>query len=86
MYTFSLKEVTMEVNVKTARSKLSEILNRVEKGEEVTITRRGAKIATLFPPVGKQHLPSLKEFRNSIQAGGPPLSQAIVNAIEEERY
>lgn len=76
----------MEINVKTARSRLSEILNRIEKGEEVTITRRGEKIAILSPPAGRQHLPSLKKFRNSLEASGPPMSQTIIDSRDQERY
>lgn len=32
-----------------ARSKLSELLDRVERGEEVTITRHGKVVARLIP-------------------------------------
>ena len=56
----------LEVNAKEARSKLSMLLDRVERGEEVTITRRGKKVALLVSPERKSALPSLKDFRASI--------------------
>jgi len=37
----------MQIKVKDARSKLSSLLDRVEKGEEIIITRRGKKVARL---------------------------------------
>ena len=36
-----------EVSVAEAKAKLSEILTRVEQGEEIVITRRGKPVATL---------------------------------------
>jgi prevent-host-death family protein len=38
-----------EVGVFEAKNKLSELLDRVERGERVTITRRGKPVATLAP-------------------------------------
>jgi prevent-host-death family protein len=35
----------LEVNVKEARSKLSHLLDRVERGEKIIIKRRGKKLA-----------------------------------------
>ena len=35
-----------------AKTKLSELLNRVEEGEEVVVTRRGRPIARLVPAAG----------------------------------
>ncbi|MCG8333681.1 MAG: type II toxin-antitoxin system prevent-host-death family antitoxin, partial [Proteobacteria bacterium] len=37
----------LEINVKEARSNLSNILDRVEKGEEIIITRRGKRVARI---------------------------------------
>ena len=37
------------VSVAEAKAKLSEILTRVEQGEEVVITRRGKPVAALSP-------------------------------------
>ena len=56
----------LEVNVKEARSQLSSLLDRVERGEEIIINRRGKKVALLVSPERKNTLPSLKDFRASI--------------------
>jgi len=77
----------MEINAKEARARLSDLLKRAEKGEEVLVFRRGRKVARLVP-VKKVHktLPSLKEFRASIRIKGQPLSMAVAKDREEERY
>ncbi len=78
----------MEVNAKEARSRISELLDRVQKGEEVIITRRGRKVARVvsFEPTKKKCLPELDEFRKSIPVKGTPVSRAVIKARDEERY
>jgi prevent-host-death family protein len=77
----------MEINAKEARARLSDLLRRAEKGEEVLLSRRGKKIARLVPVKKVQKaLPSLKEFRASIRTKGQPLSMAVVKGREEARY
>jgi prevent-host-death family protein len=77
----------MEINVKEARSKISTLLDRTQKGEEITILRRGKKIAKLVPvDNAKKRLPDLSTFRSSISIKGEPLSQAIIKGRNEERY
>jgi prevent-host-death family protein len=39
----------MEVNISAARSHLSRLINRVNAGEEVVITRHGRAVARLVP-------------------------------------
>jgi prevent-host-death family protein len=39
----------MNVGVLEAKNRLSELLDRVERGEQVTITRHGKPVATLQP-------------------------------------
>lgn len=41
--------MTLTVGAFEAKTKLSELLDRVEKGEEIVITRRGKTIAKLAP-------------------------------------
>ena len=81
-------EATMlEINVKEARSNLSNILDRVEKGEEIIITRRGKLVARISNIVNiPTPLKSLKQFRNKIRIKGKSLSQTVINQREEERY
>mgnify|MGYP002403782519 CR=1 FL=1 len=58
-----------EVSVAQAKAHLSEILDRVEAGETVTITRRGRPIARLSGvPAAKQPIDfeALKKFRESM--------------------
>jgi len=76
----------LEVNVKEARSKLSVLLDRVERGEEIMITRRGKKIALLVSPGREKNLPGLNEFRASISPAGKSLSDTIIDIRQEERY
>jgi len=77
----------VEINVKAARSHFSELLNLVEEGDEVVILRHGKAIAKLVSPKEKKRsLPSLKEFRGSIQVKGKSLSKTVIRNREEERY
>ncbi|MBN1665107.1 MAG: type II toxin-antitoxin system prevent-host-death family antitoxin [Deltaproteobacteria bacterium] len=77
----------MEVNIKEARGKFSALINQVEEGAEIILTRRGREVARLVPPPHKtKRLPSLKEFRKSIKVSGKPLSEAVIEGRKEERY
>jgi prevent-host-death family protein len=76
----------LEVNVKEARSKLSILLDKVERGEEIIIKRRGKKVALLISPKKDNALPSLKKFRASISATGKSLSGTVIDLRKEERY
>ena len=77
----------MEINAKQARAKLSSLLKRVEEGGEVVLLRRGKRIARLIPAERKQgKLPTLKEFRASIQIKGEPLSIDVIRGREDERF
>ena len=76
----------LEVNVKEARSKLSTLLNKVEQGEEITITRRGKKVARLVSTTTGSSLPSLKEFRQTLSVSGKPMSEEIIASRKTDRY
>jgi len=76
----------VEVNVKDARSQLSELLDRVERGEEVIIRRRGKKVAKLVSPGTTHPLPSLRQFRASLKIKGRPMSEVVISARDEERF
>lgn len=41
--------MTTAVGVREARARLSDLLKRVAKGEEIAITRRGQEVARLVP-------------------------------------
>lgn len=72
----------MEVSVKEARSRIKYLLDRVNKGEEVIITRRGKAEAKLIPiedkEAGNKELPDLNRFRALIKVKGKPLSQIVI--------
>ena len=76
----------VEINVKDARSQLSELLDRVERGEEVIIRRRGKKVAKLVSPETTHPLPSLRQFRATLRIKGKPMSEMVIKARDEERY
>lgn len=72
-----------------AKTKLSELLDRVERGEEIVITRHGKPAARLVPPAssrkprkGRVDLAQLrkiaKEFRKHVKG---PFSSADINDI-----
>ncbi len=77
----------MEINVKEARAKISSLLDKIEKGEDVVIVRRGKKVARLVAvsDVPKQ-LPDLRSFRDSIPVKGKSLGKAVIEGREEERF
>ena len=77
----------LEINVKEARNNLSTLLDRVEKGEEIIITRRGKRVARISNVVNTPTpLRSLKQFRNRIRIKGKSLSQTVIDQRKEERY
>jgi prevent-host-death family protein len=77
----------MEINIKEARSKFSSLINQVEDGAEIILTRRGVEVARMVPSKGKtKRLPSLKKFRAAIKLSGKPLSETVIEGRKEERY
>jgi len=77
----------VEISAKEARGKLSSLLKKVEKGDEIVVVRRGKQVARLIPFQKKEkHLPQLREFRASIKIKGKPLSATISNSRGEARY
>jgi len=77
----------MKINVKEARTKLSFLLDCVEEGEEVIITRHGKDVACLVSPKNTTNkLPSLKKFRFSIGIKGDPMSEMVIRERKKERY
>jgi len=76
-----------EVTVKEARNKISALLDKTEKGEDVLILRRGKKVARLVPVGdGEKRLPDLSDFRESINIKGDALSQSVIDGRNAERY
>ncbi|WP_419662590.1 type II toxin-antitoxin system Phd/YefM family antitoxin [Desulfosarcina variabilis] len=72
------------ISVADTKAHLSELLDRVEKGEEIVVTRRGRPVARLSPIKSrKKPFPSLVDFRSEI----PPLKTAgseVLRMIRED--
>ncbi len=75
------------ISVEEAKQNLQAILEKVAKGEEVTIIQEGKVVARVVPPLSKeQRLAELKTLRDSIQVKGEPLSATVIKLRQEERY
>ncbi|MBF0231987.1 MAG: type II toxin-antitoxin system Phd/YefM family antitoxin [Desulfamplus sp.] len=75
------------ISTKEARGKFSSILDDVESGKEIIITRRGKKVARITS-IDESPIPlnGLKNFRKDINGNGESLSQTVIRQREEERY
>ncbi|WMT58557.1 type II toxin-antitoxin system Phd/YefM family antitoxin [Truepera radiovictrix] len=70
-----------------AKAKLSEIIKRVEEGEQVTITRRGKPVARLSATQApKKPLPSRAEFREKHGNIKTSAVEDLIAMREEYRY
>lgn len=72
------------VNVAVAKAQLSELINKVEAGEEVVITRHGRPVARMVPATPlKQPVPlkRLAELRKQL----PPRKGSSAQALRELR-
>jgi len=74
------------ISVAEAKAHLSELLDRVEAGEEVIITRRGKAIARLSSVVpAREPLGSLAELRSSLPRV-TTRSADLVRELRDEGY
>lgn len=75
------------ISVEEAKQSLQAILEKVAKGEEVTIVQSGKVVARLANRCSKeQRLARRKAFRNSINVKGEPMSATVIRLREEARY
>jgi prevent-host-death family protein len=77
-----------DVSVAEVKAHLSEVLDRVERGEEVVITRRGTPVARLSRierPRKPLDLAALDSFRASMPFQEKP-SVEIIREMRDERY
>ena len=78
MYTFSLAE---------AKAQLSKLIELVESGEQVTITKRGKAVAQIIKSEQpRQRVPSLAEHRAGIHYLGEPAAEFIRKMRESDRF
>jgi prevent-host-death family protein len=78
--------MTMTVGVFEAKTKLSELLDRVADGEEVIITKRGVPIAYLSGIADRQArtraaLDALRALRSQVKPG----PESVMDLIDEGR-
>ncbi len=72
----------LEVTAAEAKAKLSSLLDALENGQSVVITRRGKAIAELVPRRAvRDLLPQLQALRNSL----PEQSSSAVETIQAVR-
>ena len=75
------------IDVKDVQAKIVEMLAAVEQGETLSITREGKPVAVLEPAPRHEieRMPSLAEFRGSLNANGA-CDNSVVEMREQERY
>lgn len=80
-------EASRSVSVAEAKAHLSEILDAVERGENIEITRRGVPIANLVPKV-EARKPITMEFFDQVTAGMKPQPDSVdlVRQMRDEGY
>ena len=73
----------VKIGIYEARTHWSEVIDRVEKGEEITITRHGTPVAKLVPANGHakasvaEAIEELRRFRRKHKLGGLTVKQMI---------
>jgi antitoxin (DNA-binding transcriptional repressor) of toxin-antitoxin stability system len=75
----------IKTGIKEARQNFTALLTKVQKGEEVLITKRGEPIAKLSASgiSSKAALKSHKTLRETITATGKPLSKVVSESRAE---
>ncbi len=74
-------------SIKEARSTFSALIDRVQSGETIEITRHGKQAAYLVPAkVAGASLPSLRQFREKIVSAKSPLSNTVIRSRNEARF
>lgn len=74
-------------SIKEARSTFSALIERVQNGETICITRHGKQAACLVAAKAEgAALPSLRAFRAKIASAKSPLSQTVLRSRAEARF
>lgn len=78
----------IRVTVAEARRTFSELLRRVEEGEEVVITRYSREVVRLSPAAARGRFPDMAAFRARIEVppGAKPTSTLVVEMREKARH
>ncbi|HXE30597.1 MAG TPA: type II toxin-antitoxin system prevent-host-death family antitoxin [Terriglobales bacterium] len=74
--------------VREVQHNLKNVLQRVERGESVTITRRGRAIATLGPAQRDSQAPPWPDFMGRLASiwGGKPAGKPASQLLIEHRH
>lgn len=83
-----MSEAGRTVSVAEAKAHLSELLDAVEKGESVQITRRGKHVADLVPK-RRQNVPITVEWFDDLTKGLEPVagdSTELIRQMRDEGY
>ena len=73
-----------EIGSYDAKTKLPEILRRVETGESFTITNRGKPIADLIPSSASDRLKAESAIHNILKAKKHKISDSDLNKLKED--
>ncbi len=78
----------IKTGIKEARQHFTEYLAKVEKGEEIIITKRNEPIAKIssLKARGGGLLASRKALRETLRAKGKALSEVVIASRKQERY
>jgi prevent-host-death family protein len=76
-------QATMSVGAYDAKTRLSELLDRVERGEQIIITRHGKPVARLVPEGGHDKA-AARAAVAQLFALGEQLARRGVNLSDEE--
>lgn len=78
----------IKAGVRDARQHFTAYLSRVEKGEEVIITKRSEPIAKISPikKSAKGPLESRKALRDTMTPKGKPMAEIVIESRKEEPY
>jgi prevent-host-death family protein len=85
-----MDEISTSIGAYDAKTRLSELLDRVEKGEQIVITRRGKPVARLVPEGHNDKREALAALdritarRKALAARGVGITQAEIRALREE--
>ncbi len=80
----------ISVGAYDAKTRLSELLDRVERGEQIVITRHGKPVARLVPEGGHNvadalaAVAELTRHRKELAARGVRVTQAEIRAMRDE--
>jgi prevent-host-death family protein len=77
--------MTVQVGIFEAKTRLSELLERVERGEDVVITRRGAPIARLAALAGRPRKIDLEQVFAEAASARASLQKTDWNELKHDR-